>query len=219
MRKRKRKEREREGVQARRMRTRRWWWWRLTVVDGGWRWWCMPRQIFTCQHREARTTIPFHPFAANDMHIQANVWWLDWRVGDEGSRGERWDVANGAKRIIKEADWETKRNREERQWHAIRTENLIFTRASALLSVEREFSADYMVSGKASKEVRNHEDLSCRVHVTFSFAYEGEGWRLLWRTLSCAFTLCSSLFIIRLHIQGNLIRFIKQRQMWLERRK
>lgn len=39
----------------------------------------------------------------------------------------------------------------------------------------RVFGRLYGVSGKASKEVRNHEDLSCRVHVTFSFAYEGEG--------------------------------------------
>lgn len=36
----------------------------------------------------------------------------------------------------------------------------------------RVFGRLYGVSGKASKEVRNHEDLSWRVHVTFSFAYE-----------------------------------------------
>lgn len=36
----------------------------------------------------------------------------------------------------------------------------------------RVFGRLYGVSGKALKEVRNHEGLSCRVHLTFSFAYE-----------------------------------------------
>ena len=49
----------------------------VVAVDGGRRWLTVvvyaATNIYLSTQREARTTIPFHPFAANDMHIQANV--------------------------------------------------------------------------------------------------------------------------------------------------
>ena len=125
----------------------------VVAVDGGRRWLTVvvyaATNIYLSTQREARTTIPFHPFAANDMHIQANVWWLDWRDREEQRERERGGASewgwrgrgkrDGTSREGSQTNHKKGRLRDKaepweereggRQWHVIRSWNVIFTRA------------------------------------------------------------------------------------------